>query len=322
MTKPSIAQRVQETQAQSGILGVGFVQGKPCYVLNEEAAIVGDETLNLHSGAILDCAFSENTLLTGGDDGRVRLLESEVTTLYEEKGKWVDKVLLGAGFAFSVGKTVFFGEKRDKLKTLSLPSSASGLAFAPKGVRLAISHYNGVSLWYPNLTTPPEVLEWKGSHLGVVFSPDGRFVVSSMQEPQLHGWRLSDKKDMKMSGYPFKVRALAWTHKGAYLASSGAHEAILWPFTGKNGPMGENPLMVGGGVDANASVTSVAAHPQANVIAVGFSDGLLTMVRLPDGAEVLIRNACEDEITSITWRKDGKALLFGTANGKCGYVEI
>lgn len=320
--KLSIAQRVQETQAPCGVLAAGFLQGKPTFVLHEEAMIVGDETLNLHEGLVLDAHFKDDKLITGGDDGKVRLFDKSLTTFFESKKQWVDKVVLGEGMAFSIGKTAYYGMKPEALKTLNLPSSAGGLAFAPKGVRLAIAHYGGVSLWYPNLPTPPEVLDWKGSHLAVTFSPDGRFVVSSMQEPQLHGWRLSDKKDMKMSGYPFKVRSLAWTNKGAYLASSGAHEAILWPFTGKNGPMGENPLMVGGGVSAKASVTAVAAHPSANVLAVGFSDGLLTMVRLPDGAEVLIRNACEDEITSIAWRKDGKALCFGTQAGKCGYVEI
>jgi hypothetical protein len=38
------------------------------------------------------------------------------------------------------------------------------LAFAPKGVRLAVAHYNGVSLWFPNAQAAPEMLEWKGSH--------------------------------------------------------------------------------------------------------------------------------------------------------------
>ena len=47
----------------------------------------------------------------------------------------------------------------------------------------------------------PETLEWKGSHLDVTFSPDGRFLVTAMQEPTLHGWRLVDSKHMRMSGY-------------------------------------------------------------------------------------------------------------------------
>ena len=67
-----------------------------------------------------------------------------------------------------------------------------GLAFLPKGYRLAAAHYNGVSLWFPNADATPQLLEWKGSHLDATVSPDGRFLVTSMQENALHGWRLAD----------------------------------------------------------------------------------------------------------------------------------
>ena len=59
----------------------------------------------------------------------------------------------------------------------------------PKGYRLALAHYNGVSLWFPNVEAAPTFLEWKGSHLDASSSPDGRFIVTSMQENALHGWR-------------------------------------------------------------------------------------------------------------------------------------
>ncbi len=52
------------------------------------------------------------------------------------------------------------------------------------------------------MAAEPEKLEWKGSHLECEVSPDGRFVITSMQENQLHGWRLADKGHMRMSGYP------------------------------------------------------------------------------------------------------------------------
>src|SRR5438105_4011632 len=68
------------------------------------------------------------------------------------------------------------------------------------------------------------MLAWKGSHLAVRFSPDGRFVITSMQEPGLHGWRLSDRKDMRMSGYSARVRSLAFAADGRSLATSGANQ--------------------------------------------------------------------------------------------------
>ena len=84
-----------------------------------------------------------------------------------------------------------------------------GLLLRPRACGLAIAHYNGVTLWFPNAAgVAPEKLEWKGSHLGVAFSPDGRFVVTCMQEPTLHGWRLADAQHMRMSGYSARVRSL------------------------------------------------------------------------------------------------------------------
>jgi WD40 repeat protein len=238
-------------------------------------------------------------------------------------GQWIDKFAVSpAGLAYSIGKKIFFLDK-GKEKQIEINSSAGGLAFAPKGLKIAIAHYQGVTLWSPGLIDKAtEFLDWKGSHLGVTFSPDSRFVVSTMQEPQLHGWRLSDKKDMRMSGYPLKVRSFEWTHDGKYLASSGAQEVILWSFEGKNGPMGEKPLMVAPSSNMEAHVSVVASHPLAPVITAGYSDGMVTMARLPDGAEVLIKAPAKAAITALSWRKDGKAVAYGDETGLCSWGVI
>ena len=53
---------------------------------------------------------------------------------------------------------------------------------------------------FPTSRPSREFLEWKGSHIDVTWSPDGRFVVTSMQENALHGWRLRpDKGHMRMT---------------------------------------------------------------------------------------------------------------------------
>ena len=91
--------------------------------------------------------------------------------------------------AWSAGKTAFVRTGKGEAKSLDVPSTVGGLAFAPKGLRLAVSHYNGVSLWFPNAQAAPDKLEWKGSHHEVAYSADGRFLVTAMQEPALHGWR-------------------------------------------------------------------------------------------------------------------------------------
>src|SRR3954469_4608910 len=136
------------------------------------------------------------------------------------------------------------------------------------------------------MAAKPEVLEWAGSHLAVTFSPDNKFLVTSMHEPALHGWRLADSKHMRMTGYPARVRSVAWTAGGKGLATSGADTVIVWPFASKDGPMGKEPAML---APLKAKVTMVACHPKQDILACGYSDGTILMVRLADGAGKLGR---------------------------------
>ena len=153
-------------------------------------------------------------------------------------------------------------------------STVGGLAFMPKGFRLAIAHYNGATLWFPNAKAAPESLEWKGSHRSVTVSPDGRFLITSMQEPTLHGWRIVDRKDLRMSGYGARVNSLDWSADGKWLATSGSTQLILWPFQAKDGPMGKTPQLW---APMEALVQVVACHPRESIVAVGYADGLILL---------------------------------------------
>ena len=150
-------------------------------------------------------------------------------------------------------------------------------------------------------------------------SPDGRFVVTSMQEPTLHGWRLADRKDMRMSGYGARVRSLDWTVGGKWLATSGSTQLILWPFQGKDGPMGKTPRIL---APAEAQVEVVACHPKQEVVAVGYADGLVLLVRVEDGAEVLARKPGGAPITALAWSAAGNMLAFGAEDGEAGVVDL
>src|SRR5260370_2261888 len=97
-----------------------------------------------------------------------------------------------------------------------------------------------------------------------------------MQEPALHGWRLVDSKHMRMSGYSAKVRAMAWTAGGKGLATSGAPRLIVWPFHGKDGPMGKEPHML---APAEHRVSAVPCHPQKVAIAARPQDSLHLLIR-------------------------------------------
>jgi WD40 repeat protein len=206
------------------------------------------------------------------------------------------------------------------LRIFEAPSTVGGLAFLPKGFRLAIAHYNGATLWFPNAKeATPEFLEWKGSHLGVTVSPDGRFLVSTMQEAMLHGWRLSDRKHMRMSGYASRVTSLSWSADGHFLATSGAPQLILWPFQGKDGPMGKEPRVL---APSEHRIEVVACHPKDPIVAVGYADGMVLFTRIEDGAEILVRKPGNAPVSALAWSADGRFLSFGTEDGQAGVLDL
>jgi WD40 repeat protein len=307
------------------------------HFLGENAAFVGAEEnvflvngqsevtpVSVHGGGILCAASDGARLVMGGDDGKLVSLaaKGEVTLLATDaKRRWIDNVALhpDGAFAWSAGKTAFVRSGKNEEKSLDAPSTVGGLAFAPKGLRLAVAHYNGVSLWFPNMAAKPEILEWAGSHLAVTFSPDNKFLVTAMHEPALHGWRLADNRHMRMTGYPGRVRSMSWSAGGKALATSGADTVILWPFASKDGPMGKEPAML---APLQARVSAVACNPKQDIFAAGYSDGTVLMVRMEDGAEILVRRNGTAAVAALAWNAKGTQLAFAAEDGDAGLLEF
>ena len=306
----------------------GFIAGVAIFAGADGKAYRLDGALKqtaLHDGLL--CAaetLDRKRLLTGGEDGKINALASDgsVEALGSVPRKWITCIAAGpnGSLAYASGKTAWFRDASGKTREHALERSIEGVALAPKGARLALSRYNGVTLVWASAAGTPVELEWKGAHSAVSFSPDARFVVTSMQENALHGWKLEDGKHMRMTGYPAKVKSWSWSVRGRYLATSGAEAAIVWPFHGKDGPMGKAPLELG--TRANLVVTSVSCHPAEEICAIGFSDGMILAARLADSKEVLLRRGGKDAISSMSWDSGGFRLAFGSEAGDCGVVDI
>ena len=91
----------------------------------------------------------------------------------DPKRRWIDNVALhpDGAVAWSAGKTAFIRGAKDQEKSLDVPTTVGGLAFAPKGLRLAVAHYNGVTLWFPNMAAKPEFLRMGGLASGGDLQP-------------------------------------------------------------------------------------------------------------------------------------------------------
>jgi hypothetical protein len=323
----SLAEHVLLFDAGAHVVTAAFLGEAPALALADGAVLIGEpdeqNRVEAHTdAAILTAVGDGKTILTGGDDGRVVAIgaDANLSEIAHEKGRWIDALAMrGSAYAWSAGKQVSARDEAGSVRTWGAPSSVRGLTFQPKGYRLAATHYNGASLWFPKVEGPPQTLEWKGAHLDATFSPDGRFLVTSMQENALHGWRLADSRNMRMTGYPGKTRSMSWSHDGAWLATSGADAAVVWPFKDKDGPMGKAPRECG---VREARVTKVAFHPRALVVAIGYADGMALLCRLADAAEILVRRPGGGPVSALAWNGSGARLLIGLETGEAGLLNL
>ena len=312
---------------EEGRLAVALGDGRVAFIDRESAN--PPSFVSVHDGACLSLAvdLQEQRVLTGGDDGRLASTgaDGETTEIASIAGRWVEPIVVSRASglcAAAFGKTVsLFARDGSAVGRFDHANTVGGLAFDPKGRRVAAAHYGGVSLWWarPSIQKPKR-LGWSGSHLGLTWSPDGKYIVTAMQENELHGWRLSDSVDMQMAGYPAKVKSMSWLPKGRYLATGGADSIICWPFHGKGGPMGKAPVDLGRG--SNSVVTVVAAHPRHGVVAAGYKDGTAILAQIDGGHPVPVKRSGKGAVTALAWSADGQHLALGTEDGFVGQISL
>ncbi len=288
----------------------------------------------VHGGAILAaCRHPDGAaIVTGGDDGRVCRVsyDGEVDEIGRFERKWVGHLVASPAsrlIVAGVGKEaiVWSAGSTAPSHRYTVDATIGGLALDGKGKRLGIAHYNGATLVYgTNPDSGRVALNWIGSHLACTISADGRYMLTALQETGLHGCQLPELRDMRMSGYAAKTRSFSWDRRGKWLATSGDAQAILWPFEGKTGPMGKAPLMLA--QREGALVTQVAFHPKDDLLAVGYSDGVVALARLADDHTLLLDGASDDGhgsyITVLGWNDAGTRLGWGGEAGRIGILHM
>jgi WD40 repeat protein len=268
-----------------------------CALGDGQVRWAGGAIVTAHDGAILAAVRhpAADGVITGGDDGRVvwsRRSEA-AQVVAEARGRWVESLAVQPGsslLALAVGREARVVDLANPgfERSFAHDRTVAGLALDARARRLAVATYGGVALWYARIAEQqPVMLKWAGSHIDAAFSPDGRFVISSMQESALHGWRLADARDMRMGGYPSKVRSLVFLDRGRFLATSGANGAVIWPFAGADGPMGKQAAELG--FDERALVSRVAAEAEGTVLVAGLADGRIWAAEIASGRLTTIK---------------------------------
>ena len=285
-------------------------------------SLIADSTLPLRGLPLCGLNAGNDGLLIGTDSGQLLQLTGQLTLLASVDKGWIEQLAIAVNqlrYAYSSGKDVYVRDREHQLIFSHSHDQGTlmGLAFNRAGNQLAVAHYNGVTLWDIASGEAVHQLYWPGAHLSLSWSKDNRFIITTTQDKELHGWDLdtiSDgkPKSIRMCGYPAKIRKLSWTADGKHLAVAGADSVTVWSFADGD-PSGKPPYEFG--YVFQGIVTQVAAHPQQAIIAAGYNNGAILIGKYHSGSAIIARPPCGHFITALSWSIDGNYLYAGTDSG-------
>ncbi|MCY4625183.1 MAG: PQQ-binding-like beta-propeller repeat protein [Chloroflexi bacterium] len=302
-------------------LVVGDAEGG-VYAFDGESGETAWERRGVHDGGVLSVAVHPDgsVFATAGQDGRVLIwdaAEGQVTRAIEVGSGWVENVAWskdGQRLAASSSRRVHAYDKdgEEVWQSDSHPSTVSAIAWSRRG-ELATACYSRVTFLGAATGKARQTLEWQGSLVSMVLSPDGDIVACGSQDNSVHFWRRSTGQDSEMWGYPAKPSALAFDDSGTVLATGGGEAVTVWSFR-KKGPEGTRPGVL---EFHEQPVSTLAFAPGAMRLASGGRDGAVVVWMLkvngrgrPVGAEDL-----GAPVAQLYWRPDGRALAALDARG-------
>lgn len=312
-------------------------------------------------GSIFGLAFlSSTTIVATHEDRSVQLVslvtgKSREIKRYERQAYGL-QLLPGKRFATSSwdGSVTLFGADSSELLHFDHGAEINTLAASLDGTHLATTGTDGATrLWSISARTC-RLLERRSSETNdAVFSPDGRVLVSSGADFELHVFDLTGRAAPRtFTGHTGAARSLTFSRDGSALYSAGGDGTVrVWsldpgapesPIRTLRGHEGETRTLAlssdqrylaSGGVDGiiivwdlldgdrvrylrghTAEVHHVTFSPGSHLLASAGWDGNVRLWNLDDGSVTGWR-ADEDKVQRVEFSPEGKFLASGGADG-------
>jgi WD40 repeat protein len=265
-------------------------------------------------------------LASAGQDGKVRLWNHATgEQLHELAGgaAWVDRIAwcpTSNLLASTAGKKLRLWNTSGELvrEYPDHPSTIADIQWQPGTATLASAAYGKLSLWETAKSEPVREFAWQGSMLALAWSPDAKYIAAGAQSCAVHFWIMKTGKDLEMSGYPAKVRELAWDATSRYLATGGAEVSCVWDCSGK-GPAGTEPIQLEG---HKANISALAFQHRGVMLASGGEDGQLILWQPSKQRGSLALAKHDAPISHVIWSADDKFVAVGTADGALLVYEV
>jgi WD40 repeat protein len=278
-----------------------------------------------HDGGVLALAAhpSRALLASAGADGRACLwaLDGDGTPapLAELPGDaaWVEHLAWSPGgtrLASASGRILrlWDADGAPLARSDAHASAVAGLAWCGEA-EIASACYGRVTFRDAATGEPRETLDWKGSLISLVVSPDGAIVACGSQDRSVHFWRRQSGEDSMMSGYPAKPAVLAFDRRSRLLATSGADYVTVWSFAGA-GPEGTKPGLL---QDHEGQVSALAFAASRPRLAAADRAGLVLLWDLDDSGEGRPVGAAPATaaVETLVWHPSDTALAAADAAG-------
>ncbi len=302
------------------IIAAGLMDGR--VALLGAAAGAVQKSWAAHQDGLFRSAFSPGAdrLATAGQDGKIRIWGVDGVVIQEIDGgtAWAEQLVWspsGNRLAAAAGRRLFLwdaasGEVRE---TPVHRSTVAGLSWRADGQVVAAACYAGVELWNAADGSPHGALPWKTSLISLAWSPDGRWMVAGTQEQSVQIWELPYRagEELAMSGYPAKVRELAWHSNGRYLATGGGDEVMVWDCGGR-GPAGTTPRILEGHA---GRINALDYQRTGHLLASGGQDAQVRLWNAGKSSQALRRFDLPSPVTDVKWSPTGDRVAIGTKDG-------
>jgi WD40 repeat protein len=194
-------------------------------------------------------------------------------------------------------------------------SSITSLTWRNDSRAVVTTNSGGAQVFELRSTKPVSALPGQAIYLNCAWSPDGKHLAAGAQENSVTYWKLplaKQKPALHMSGYPSKVRQLAWDRTSRLLATGGGELVTVWDVSGK-GPQGTKPRQLAG---HETKLTALAFQMRGDVLASGCVEGRVCLWHPAQTDKGLCAAKLESEITQLAFSPDDKQLLIATADGQ------
>jgi len=270
---------------------------------------------------------SDGGFATGGADGKIRLYSSPEADAFEiSLGRvWIDRARWspdGSKLAVGTGKHLTVMDRAGTVvwKSPAHRSTVCDLTWNPAVPdQLAVACDGGAYLWTVGGEEPFARFEWGGASLLVIWSPDGRWVVTGDQTPSVHLYDVPRDFPLHIQGYDGKVKALAFSSNSKRLATGGGALVTVWGCTGKNGPENTTPRQLEGLDD---SCLALEYRDGSDLLVSGGADGRLLVFEAEHSLRPRAAYLLDGEIVTVAWHPKEPRILAGTSTGMIQIFDL